>query len=547
MISFASERGLGQDLATHLLNVDQNEYVEIASVRGAVASDLHGAFAEWEAQAHALTKCKNYLYSLSINPDQRQGQLTREQYEDYIARAETKLGLTDQPRVMVFHIKEGREHCHIVWSKVDIENEKAVHLAFDHDKLMAVTQQFARDHDLLLPDGYHRKEGSERDQLTLYEKHQERNSGLSKEERMEQVTDAWRGSDSAKAFMSALAEQGYILARGKRPYVLIDFYGNMNALPKMIDDKTVRTNDIRALLDEEFPQESLPTVEEAKKLVADHRKTMEEYFKEEQRGAQLDMLKAKQEQRRSSLLTEQKLLKTRQQEERITLELAQKSEREDLKQVHLSGLKAARERRFKPTGLAAFLGNVTGVNLMREKLHKYRHRQAIKTYLATRDDLKLTQKTRLTDQQRLHEFEAGETSRKLRALEKVDQRELATLRESLTREARVHLRGGRAQMPSLTLDLTPPGRRAVPHKAKNRYKSRGLEEQFKDARDAREREIDLTESFKDAAGEEGSGQADEGTGGIKAGPAPAIQRYGRKRNRGKTPSQKRGSEEDRDL
>ena len=37
MIPKASQRGLGQDLATHLQNAYDNEYVEIAEVRGAVA------------------------------------------------------------------------------------------------------------------------------------------------------------------------------------------------------------------------------------------------------------------------------------------------------------------------------------------------------------------------------------------------------------------------------------------------------------------------------------------------------------------------------
>ncbi len=78
MISFASERGLGQDLATHLLNQHDNEEMELAEVRGAVAQDLHGAFAEWEFQAHARTKCQNYLFSLSVNPwEVANGRLTR--------------------------------------------------------------------------------------------------------------------------------------------------------------------------------------------------------------------------------------------------------------------------------------------------------------------------------------------------------------------------------------------------------------------------------------------------------------------------------------
>ncbi len=112
MIPKASQRSGGQDLATHLLNALDNEYVEVAEVSGAVAPDLHGAFAEWEAIASGLTKCRKYLYSLSVNPDLGQGELTRAQYLDYVDRAEKKLGLEGQPRAVVFHIKEGREHCH---------------------------------------------------------------------------------------------------------------------------------------------------------------------------------------------------------------------------------------------------------------------------------------------------------------------------------------------------------------------------------------------------------------------------------------------------
>ncbi|MAT94097.1 MAG: relaxase [Halioglobus sp.] len=547
MIPVAMELSGGDKHATHLMNAFQNDYVELASIRGAVADDLHGAFAEWELQAHALTKCKNYLYALAISPDESQGRLTRAQYDDYITRAEEKLGLTSQPRAVVFHIKDGREHCHVVWSKVDVENEKAVHLAFDHDKLMTVSRQFARDHDLSLPEGYHKKNGSDRQPPTQFERQQERATGITKEDRMEQVTEAWRASDSAKAFVKSLEEKGYLLATGKRPYVLVDFYGGMASLPKMIDDKSVRAKDVAALLADEYPPESLPSVDEAKKIIADYRKIMEGYLKEEQRGAQLSMLKKKQEHRRKDLLSDQKAIKIRQDKERLFLQNEQKREREELRNQHLSVLKELRDRRYKPTGLAAFLGKVSGVNLIREKLHKRQDRKAIDAYLEERSDLKARQEAAKTEQQRRHEFENLESGRKLRSLEKVEQRELATLNESIKREARIHMRGGKAQMPSLNLDLSPPGRRAVPHKAKNRYKNRGLEDQFKKARDSEKAEIDLTETFAGAAGEGDGAASGEQAGGTGPRVGPAVQRYGRKRSSGKAPGEPRGPEEDRDL
>jgi len=242
MILFANQRSLGQDLATRLQSEHDNEYMEAAALRGSNADDLHGAFAEWEVQAKSLTKCQNYIFSLSVNPDPAQGDLTRDQYFDNIHRTEDKLGLAGLPRAIVFHIKDGREHCHVVWPRIDTENKKAVQITFDYDKLMMVTREFARYHGLELPDGYYKdRERQKNKQLSLYEQHQQRTAGPTEEERMEQVIDAWRASDSAQAFVQTLAAQGYMLATGKRHYVLVDIHGQMNAFPKLVDDKSIRT------------------------------------------------------------------------------------------------------------------------------------------------------------------------------------------------------------------------------------------------------------------------------------------------------------------
>jgi hypothetical protein len=155
MILKGNPRDGGQKLATQLLNADNNQRIEILELRGAIADDLHGAFEEWEAYSMA-THCFKYLYSLSINPDPTQGSLTRVQYFDLIERAEKKLGLSAQPRAVVFHVhRDGREHCHVVWSRIDMRSAKikAIDIAYDRFKLMGVTQEFARDYGLTLPAG----------------------------------------------------------------------------------------------------------------------------------------------------------------------------------------------------------------------------------------------------------------------------------------------------------------------------------------------------------------------------------------------------------
>ena len=507
MIPFGSQRALGQDLATHLLNTLDNERMEVAQVRGAVARDLHGAFAEWEAQAHTLTRCSNYLYSLSINPDQRQGRLTKEQYLDYIDRAENRLGLAGQPRAVVFHIKKDkngvpREHCHVVWSRIDAERGKARHMAFDHDKLMMVTREFARDHGLTLPDGYYRDKGQERPkknrQLTLYEKNQQDKGGLSKEQHIAQVTAAWQKRDTPRAFVRSLEDMGYILATGTRDYVLVDLYGNMNSLPKLIEDKNVRIKQVREFLAKEFPKDSLPSVDEARALAAGHRAAMELFRTNEQRAAeearqkgQCEALQRKQQDRRAPLEQENKALAARQLWAGHELATHQKESRAALRQgyLHESGRIRQDRAAHKPKGLAAFLGRITGVELITKKIHQYRDK--------TRHDAFVAQKLELTERQQretsaLTREQALQTltaQRRLRLLELVEQRELRSMETALLKERRIEERKRTGREPS---PIEP---------------SRAHMDLFNEAA---KKPIDLTAEFGQAAG---SGEAEGGASG----------------------------------
>lgn len=90
MILKGNQRAGGADLASHLQNEFDNDLVEVAEIRGTVAQDLHGAFGEYEAIA-AGTRCKEPLYSLSINPS---APISRDQYRAVIDRIEQGLGLS---------------------------------------------------------------------------------------------------------------------------------------------------------------------------------------------------------------------------------------------------------------------------------------------------------------------------------------------------------------------------------------------------------------------------------------------------------------------
>ena len=67
MILKAKERGDAGQLARYLLAMRDNEHVELHEVSGFVSDDLIEAFSEADAIAKG-TRCKNYLFSMSLNP-----------------------------------------------------------------------------------------------------------------------------------------------------------------------------------------------------------------------------------------------------------------------------------------------------------------------------------------------------------------------------------------------------------------------------------------------------------------------------------------------
>jgi hypothetical protein len=112
-------------LAVHLERTDTNEQMQILELRDVAADDLRGALKEMEAVASACPNCERPFYHASINTraDER---LTPEQREQAIDRLGKELGLTGQPRVVVMHEKEGRQHFHIVWSRIDLDTLRTI-------------------------------------------------------------------------------------------------------------------------------------------------------------------------------------------------------------------------------------------------------------------------------------------------------------------------------------------------------------------------------------------------------------------------------------
>ncbi|MEQ8399675.1 MAG: relaxase [Roseitalea porphyridii] len=143
MILKGSQRGGAADLAAHLLNDRENDHVTVVDLRGFVARDLHGAFAE----AHAIskgTKCDQFLFSLSLSPPKR-AEASERDLMAAVERAEATLGLTGQPRAVVLHEKNGRRHAHAVWSRIDAGSMTAINLPHFKNRLTGLARDLYLD------------------------------------------------------------------------------------------------------------------------------------------------------------------------------------------------------------------------------------------------------------------------------------------------------------------------------------------------------------------------------------------------------------------
>lgn len=236
MILKGSQRSGGKQLGLHLLKTEENEHVEIHDVSGFVSDNVLGALNEAYAMSRG-TKCKQYLFSLSLSPPAHES-VPVELFEKALADVEERLGLTGQPRIVVFHEKEGRRHCHAVWSRVDAKTMTAKELPFFGMKLKQLAKQLFLENGWNMPRGYESAKLRDPRNFTLEEWQQAKRAGLDPRELKAAIQDCWKSADNVNAFAAALEERGLFLAKGdRRGFVAVTIDGDVFAVSRMIDAK----------------------------------------------------------------------------------------------------------------------------------------------------------------------------------------------------------------------------------------------------------------------------------------------------------------------
>jgi len=215
-------------LANHLMK-DENEKVSILEISGTVANDnLHFAFRDME-DIGKLTKSQSgkVLYHANINPRKNEA-LTPEQYIKACDTLMEKLGFDGQPRAIVMHQKQGRQHAHLVVQLTDIEKGKLKTISNNYYKHKEVSRSLEKEFELAKT--HEKKTGRSYSQS---EAQQAQKLGKSASEFRKQIQACYIGSSNGKQFFTMLSDKGVLLAKGKR-LIVIDQNGTPQSLTRVL-------------------------------------------------------------------------------------------------------------------------------------------------------------------------------------------------------------------------------------------------------------------------------------------------------------------------
>lgn len=281
MILTGSQRAGASALADHLMNDRENDHVEVLEIGGFMSDDLHGALQEAHAISKA-TKCKQYLFSLSLNPPQ-DVVLSEDAFREAADRAEEKLGLKGQPRAIIIHEKQGRRHAHVVWSRIDAESITAINLPHFKNRLRDLSRELFLDHGWEMPLGLATYGGKNPLNFTLAEWQQAKRQGIDPREIKQIFRQAWERSDGLTGLRHALEERGFHLAKGdRRGIVAIDIQGEVYSLSRWTG---IKTKDVRLKCGNGDELESVSTVQgEMRKHLTQQLRGFIQQFKNKQKS-----------------------------------------------------------------------------------------------------------------------------------------------------------------------------------------------------------------------------------------------------------------------
>ena len=250
----------------HLLRDDTNEKAELREVRGVLAKDLEEALEEMRDVAKGSRCHKNFMYQANINP-RADEHLTPEQWQHAVDTLEKNLGFEGHQRVVVEHVKEGRQHFHVIWSRIDPDTMRVTDIGGDRYTMRRTAMELEREFELSRTKPV--REYDDPRPHTLQDKEREKRTGVDHDAMKRQLTEVWQRTQTGAEFKKEVEAQGYVIARGdKVEYALIDPTGGVHSLSRRLEG--VKAKDLRERF-VDVDRQSLPSVEQARQQLGHDR------------------------------------------------------------------------------------------------------------------------------------------------------------------------------------------------------------------------------------------------------------------------------------
>lgn len=248
--------------AQHFENTEENERVTLAKSDGLVSDNILDLMREMQGHAQG-TSCKNFMWIGVLNPGPNE-RLTEEGWEKAREILEKHRGYQGQPYFVVEHEKNGYVHRHLVMSRIDTENMRALPDGLDAKICHAAAREIEDQLGLQRVVGpFDREPGTPRPKRAPknWEMYRGMTTKIDPRDITAEVTHLYQQSDSGKAFQAALEDHGYRLVTGRRGLLILDSAGKDHSLARRIDGVTAK--ELNAFMGD-VDRQALPTLEQGK-------------------------------------------------------------------------------------------------------------------------------------------------------------------------------------------------------------------------------------------------------------------------------------------
>lgn len=284
--------GHARKMAAHLFK-DENEKITVReSLTGTSRKAVETELVAMQKYAE-LTRGKEGIFSVAISPRENES-LNDEQLDRAVEMIEDRFKLEGQQKIIIDHVKDGRAHSHVLWSKVDIENCKLIPTNNYKLILKDMARQMEREfnHEQT-PSRYTDKtlEMTNADRMRDGRRTADKKEQRTSVERKRLMGQLWQGAKTPDHFIAMAKDEGYAIARGdKAAFVVIDQDGEVSSLARDLP-KTIRKKDVEnrfQFLETPLPTaaqvlESINTPEQGQKIKPEFESAATKVEKEQQR------------------------------------------------------------------------------------------------------------------------------------------------------------------------------------------------------------------------------------------------------------------------